>query len=158
MTSWNAGWRFPLYLRVWLAVIVAVGVITLAFGWLMRLSFEQQQPPPREVVVRNERDEVIGQGLVRPNRVRGQGFEFEVPMNDGRTITVQLPPRPRPPPGELGRLWPPRGSNGFFWMLGLVAIAVALGSYPVVRRLTQENPRQLLPRNLVPSPGTPGEG
>ena len=136
MTSWNAGWRFPLYLRVWLAVIVAVGVITLAFGWLMRLSFEQQQPPPREVVVRNERDEIIGQGLVRPNRVRGQGFEFEVPMNDGRTITVQLPPRPRPPPSELGRLWPPRGSNGFLWMLGIVAIAVALGSYPVVRRLT----------------------
>ena len=136
MTAWNAGWRFPLYLRIWMAVIVAVGLITLAFGWLMRLSWEQQQPPAREVVIRNERDEVIGQGLVRPNRVRGQGFEFEVPMNDGRTITVQLPPRPRPAPGERGRIWPPRGSDGFVWMLAIVAIAVALGSYPVVRRLT----------------------
>jgi signal transduction histidine kinase len=135
MTSWNARWRFPLYLRIWLAVIVAVGLLTVAFGWLMRQSWEQQQPPAREVVIRNENDQVIGQGMVRPNRVRGQGIEFDVPLNDGRTITVQLPPRPRPPAGE-GRFWPPRGQTGFFWMLGIVAIAVALGSYPVVRRLT----------------------
>ena len=25
MNSWNARWRFPLYLRIWIAVIVAVG-------------------------------------------------------------------------------------------------------------------------------------
>ena len=135
MTAWNAHWRFPLYLRVWLAVVVAVGLLTIAFGWLMRLSFEQQQQPSREVVIRNERDEVIGQSMVRPNRVRGQGWEFDVAMNDGRTITVQLPPRQRPP-GDAGRIWPPRGSNGFLWMLGIVAVAVAIGSYPVVRRLT----------------------
>lgn len=135
MTAWNAHWRFPLYLRVWLAVVVAVGLLTVAFGWLMRLSFEQQQQPAREVVIRNERDEVIGQSMVRPNRVRGQGWEFDVEMNDGRTITVQLPPRPRPA-GDAGRIWPPRGSNGFLWMLGIVAVAVAIGSYPVVRRLT----------------------
>src|SRR4051812_17908510 len=121
MTAWKARWRFPLYLRIWLAVIVAVGLLTVAFGWIMRQSFEQQQlqAPPREVVVRNERDEVIGQALVRPNRVRGQGFEFDVAMNDGRTITVQLPPRNRPA-SEAGRIWPPRGPSGFLWMLGIV--------------------------------------
>jgi len=32
MTAWNAGWRFPLYLRIWIAVVVAVGLITIAFG------------------------------------------------------------------------------------------------------------------------------
>jgi signal transduction histidine kinase len=100
----------------------------------MRQSWEQQQPPAREVVIRNERDDIIGQGTVRPSRVRGQGIEFDVPMNDGRTITVQLPPRQRP--NEMSRIWPPRGPTGFVWMLGIVAIAVALGSYPVVRRLT----------------------
>src|SRR3954470_12239980 len=135
MTAWNARWRFPLYLRIWLAVVVTVGLLTVAFGWLMRQSWEQQQPPAREVVIRNEHDEVIGQSMVRPNRVPGQGVEFDVTMNDGRTITVQLPPRPRPSAGD-GRIWPPRGPTGFFWMLGIVAIAVALGSYPVVRRLT----------------------
>jgi signal transduction histidine kinase len=137
MTSWNTRWRFPLYLRIWLAVIVAVGVLTVAFGWLMRQSWEQQQPPPREVVIRNERDDIIGQALVQPNRVRGQGVEFDVPLNDGRTITVQLPPRPRTGAGaEANRWWPPRGPTGFLWMLGIVALAVALGAYPVVRRLT----------------------
>jgi two-component system, OmpR family, sensor kinase len=135
MTAWNARWRFPLYLRIWLAVVVAVGVLTVAFGWLMRQSWEQQQPPAREVVIRNDRDEVVGQSMVRPNRVPGQGIEFDVRMNDGRTLTVQLPPRPRPSAGEA-RIWPPRGQMGFFWLLGIVAIAVALGSYPVVRRLT----------------------
>jgi len=137
MTSWNTRWRFPLYLRIWLAVIVAVGVLTVAFGWLMRRSWEQQQPAPREVVIRNDQDVVIGQALVRPNRVRGQGVEFDVPLNDGRTITVQLPPRPRAGMGaEANRWWPPRGPTGFLWMLGIVALAVALGAYPVVRRLT----------------------
>ena len=136
MTSWNARWRFPLYLRFWLAVIVTVGVLTVAFGWLMRQSWEQQQPPAREVVIRNEQDQIIGQGMVRPNRVRGQGIEFDVPLKDGRTITVQLPPRQRPQAGEPGRWWPPRGPTGFLWLLGIVAVAVALGAYPVVRRLT----------------------
>ena len=140
MTSWQGGWRFPLYLRIWLAVIVAVGLLTVAFGWLWRMNLEQQmqQQPAREVVVRNEAGEVIGQSRGRPTRVPGQGVEFAITMNDGRDIVVQMPPRPRPagdgPPG--GRPWLPRGSTGFLWMLGIVALAVAVGSYPIVRRLT----------------------
>jgi two-component system, OmpR family, sensor kinase len=133
MTSWNAHWRFPLYLRIWLAVIVAVGLLTIAFGWLWRMNTEQQ--PMRQVIIRNEADEIIGQSMVRPNRTPGQGVEFDVTMNDGRTVTVQLPPRPRPA-GEGGRPFLPRGPTGFLWMLGIVALAVALGSYPIVRRLT----------------------
>ncbi len=133
MTAWSAGWRFPLYLRIWIAVIVAVGLLTVAFGWLWRLNTEQQ--PMREIVVRNEKDDIIGQARVRPNRVPGQGVEFDVPMKDGSTITVQLPPRPRTA-GDNFRPWLPRSSQTFLWMLGIVAVAVALGSYPIVRRLT----------------------
>jgi signal transduction histidine kinase len=133
MTAWNAHWRFPLYLRIWLAVIVAVGLLTVAFGWLWRLNSEQV--PMREVIIRNEADEILGQSMVRPSRVPGQGVEFDVLMKDGRTITVQLPPRHRPR-GDSGRRWLPRGSTGFLWMLGIVALAVAVGSYPIVRRLT----------------------
>ena len=50
MTPWGAGWRFPLYLRIWIAVLLAVGLLTLAFGWLWRLNAEQQPAPalPRE--------------------------------------------------------------------------------------------------------------
>ncbi len=139
MTSWQGRWRFPRYLRIWIAVIVAVGAMTIAFGWLWRLNLEQQQQPPaREVVVRDEAGEIIGQSRVRPNRVPGQGVEFAIKMNDGRDIVVQIPPRPRPagdgPPGA--RPWAPRGPSGFLWMLGIVALAVAVGSYPIVRRLT----------------------
>jgi two-component system, OmpR family, sensor kinase len=133
MNPWNAGWRFPLYLRLWIAVVVAVGLLTITFGWLWRVNTEQQ--PAREVVIRNEKDEILGQSRVRPNRVPGQGIEFDVAMKDGSTLTVQLPPRPRPP-GDAWRPWLPRGSQGFFWMLGIVALAVAVGAYPIVRRLT----------------------
>lgn len=136
MTSWNAGWRFPLYLRIWLAVIVTVGLLTIAFGFLWRVN--TQQVPMREVIIRNDRDQVIGQSMVRPQFVPGFGVEFEVQLRDGRSLTVQLPRRPHQPgegpPG--GRPWLPRGPTGFLWLLGMVGLAVAVGSYPIVRRLT----------------------
>ena len=133
MTAWNAHWRFPLYLRIWIAVVITVGLLTIAFGYLWRLNTEQV--PMREVIIRNEADEIIGQSMVRPNRVPGQGVEFDVKMNDGRTLSVQLPPRPRGA-GDRGRPFLPRGPTGFLWMLGIVAVAVMIGSYPIVRRLT----------------------
>ena len=137
MTAWNAHWRFPLYLRIWLAVIVAVGALTVAFGWLWRINTEQA--PTREVIVRDHTGEVIGHSNVRPIRSPGQGLEFPVRMLDGREITVQLPPRQRAPgDGQTGsRPWLPRGPTGFLWLLGVVALAVMVGSYPIVRRLTQ---------------------
>jgi len=137
MTAWNAHWRFPLYLRIWLAVIATVALITIAFGWLWRLN--QEQMPMREVIVRDDKGQVIGQNHVRPVRVPGVGLEFPVRMNDGRELVIQLPPRPRAP-GEAPpgvRPWLPRGSAGFLWLLGIVALAVGVGSYPIVRRLTQ---------------------
>jgi signal transduction histidine kinase len=136
MTSWNARWRFPLYLRIWIAVVVTVGLLTIAFGYLWRLNAEQQ--PSREVIIRNEAGDVLGQSMVRPTRTPGQGFEFEVEMKDGSSVVVQIPPRQRQP-GEraTGRPWLPRTTSGYIWLLGMVALAVALGSYPIVRRLTQ---------------------
>jgi signal transduction histidine kinase len=133
MADWNARLRFPLYLRIWLAVVVTVGALTIVFGWLWRLNTEPV--PMREVIIRNDQDEILGQSMVRPNRVPGQGVEFDVTLKDGRVVTVQLPPRQRQR-GEVWRPWLPRGSTSFFWMLGLVGLAVAVGSYPVVRRLT----------------------
>ena len=130
-------WRplgVPLYLRIWLAVVVAVALLTVAFGWLWRVNADT--PPAREVLIRNEAGEVLGQSLARPVRAPGQGVEFEIEMKDGRTVFVQLPPRPRPPgDGPPGRPWA-RGSSGLLWMLGIVALAVAVGTYPIIRRLT----------------------
>jgi signal transduction histidine kinase len=49
-------------------------------------------------------------------------------MQDGQIIHIHLP---RPPQSN----W--RAPFGFFWTLGLVGIAVALATYPIVRRLTR---------------------
>lgn len=135
MTPWGAGWRFPLYLRLWLAVVVAVALLTIVFGWLWRQSVEQS--PEREVIIRSEDGDILGQTRVRPVRVPGQGIEFPVEMKDGSTVVVQLPPRPRRPgEGPPGRSWA-RGPTGLLWMLGIVALAVAVGTFPIMRRLTQ---------------------
>jgi two-component system, OmpR family, sensor kinase len=136
MTPWQSGFRFPLYLRIWLAVVGAMAVLAVAFGYLWRLQGEPQLPA-REVIIRNEAGDILGQVKTRPLRIPGQGLEFQVEMNDGKTIVVQLPPRPRAPgEGPPGRPWA-RGPEGLLWLLGLVALAVAIGTYPIIRRLTQ---------------------
>ncbi len=165
-----------LYVRIWLAVVLAVAVLTLLVGWAWRMTAEA---PLREVVVRNTMGEIIGNGQVRLGRgpegsawhasphahdapvaaqgpaardqesnhdegeevalhgKYGSGPEFTVRMNDGQTMHLHLP---RPPSGN----W--RAPFGFFWTLGLVAVAVALAIYPIVRRLTHR--LEALQRNV----------
>jgi signal transduction histidine kinase len=167
-----------LYVRIWLAVVLAVAVLTLLVGWAWRMTAE---PPLREVVVRNAAGEVIGNGQARlgrgpdgsswqprehehehaparaasdteagpapdtgseeehePTRSKyGNGPEFTVRMLDGQTMHLHLP---RPPNSN----W--RAPFGFFWTLGLVAVAVALAIYPIVRRLTHR--LEALQRNV----------
>ena len=131
----NLKLRFPLYLRIWLAVVAGVVVLTFAFGWLVRVTADQA--PPRDVIIRSDDGEVLGQARTRGIRSPGQGVEFQVAMRDGSSVVVQLPPRPRSP-GERppGRPWP-RGTSGLIWTLGIVALAVAIATYPIIRRLTQ---------------------
>ena len=44
-----------LYLRIWLAVVAGVAVLTLIVGWAWRVAAEYNTPPPtpREILVRN---------------------------------------------------------------------------------------------------------
>ena len=133
-----------LYLRIWLAVVGTVLVLTLVAGWLARMDAETEraQRPGREIVLRNEAGEVVGQAPAKPGRVPGQGPEFQVTTVDGRTLFIQLPRPPNRAPA-MGSDGPPGGRGpmrlpfSFAWMLGLVALAVALGSYPIIRRLTK---------------------
>ncbi|MHB1249336.1 MAG: sensor histidine kinase [Polaromonas sp.] len=122
-----------LYVRIWLAVVATVMVLTFLVGAAWRLTRESTVLPPREVLVHNSAGEVIGTAQTRPDRKPGDDLEFEVLTRDGQTLKLLLP-RPRRPPGSA---WsrPPFGF-GFGWMLGLVGLAVALGAYPVMRRLT----------------------
>ena len=131
-----------LYLRIWLAVVAAVAVLSLVAGWLARMDAEHEraQRPGREIVVRNQAGDIIGQDRVRPNRVPGQGPEFQIAMRDGSTLYIQLP-RPIRPLGAGGGGGAAPGAQrlpfSFAWLLGLVGLAVAVGTYPIVRRLTK---------------------
>ena len=143
-----------LYVRIWLAVVLAVAVLTLLVGWAWRMAAE---PPLREVVLRNQAGEVVGHG--RPRMMRrvpadpagpeaeredepepgrhwpgarsalGNGPQFVLRMEDGQTLHMHMP---RPPMSSWYRL-----PFGFFWTLGLVAVAVALATYPITRKLTR---------------------
>ncbi|APW45485.1 HAMP domain-containing sensor histidine kinase [Rhodoferax antarcticus] len=52
-----------LYVRIWLAVVLALAVLILLVGWIWRLAAE---PPPREVVVIDEAGQIVGRG--QPHR------------------------------------------------------------------------------------------
>lgn len=122
-----------LYVRIWLAVVLAVAVLILLVGWVWRLAAE---PPLRDVVVRNTAGQIIGHGRSRPPDTAvaepppgAHAPEFEVHLHDGQTMRMRLM---RAPPSFWSR--PP---FGFAWMLVWVGIAVALATYPIVRTLTR---------------------
>jgi len=122
-----------LYLRIWLAVVATVVVLTVMVGAAWRLSADPPLLPIREVQVRNAADVLIGTAQTKPNRQFGDDLEFDVVTQDGQTLNLLLP-RPKRPPGNPW-MRPPFGF-GFGWMIGLVGLAVALGAYPIMRRLT----------------------
>jgi len=123
-----------LYVRIWLAVVATVVVLTFAAAGVWHATREPREMPIREIRVHNKAGEVIGSAQTKPGRKPGSGLEFDVTTTDGQTFYMLLPRPVRPPDvGLLGR--PPFGF-GFGWMLGLVGLAVALGAYPIIRRLT----------------------
>jgi len=134
-----------LYLRIWLAVVAAVAVLTLVVGWLWQVALDNEREQNasragREIVLRNSAGDIVGQAPARAVRVPGEGLEFQVTMKDGQTLYVQLPranrPAGGPMPARRTQAWL-QSAPGFAWLLGLVALAVALGAYPIVRRLTK---------------------
>ena len=126
-----------LYVRIWLAVVAGVVILTLMANWIVREAAEAERerlaPVPRNVVVLDAQDRPIGSG--KALRVPGQGLEFDVTLADGKAITLRVAPRDRP--SGTGGFAPWRTPFGLGWMIALVGIAVALGVYPIVRRLTQ---------------------
>lgn len=157
--SLSRHWSRHLYLRIWLAVVGVVTVLMLVVGWAWRATVEHHAAPPapREWVVLNAQGDVLA-STTRAGP--GAPLVFEVPLPDGQTLPLQVQRSgersadrsrgaamhgmPGVGPGPDGRL-PPHlrkdmpwwaKPSGFFWLLGLIGLAVALGLYPVVRRLT----------------------
>jgi signal transduction histidine kinase len=143
-----------LYVRLWLAVVLSMATLTLMVGWAWRAT---REPPLREAVIRNAQGEVVGKGVLRfrPQGGDGEGPppdasadqppeaapafpvvalqhpgpEFLLTMQNGEVLHLHLPRQPR---NFFGR--PP---YGFFWTLALAALAVALATYPIIRKLTR---------------------
>ena len=164
VTSPTGSWRRlgqRLYVRIWVAVVLAVTLLTLLVGWAWRMAAE---PPLREVHVYNAQGQIIGSAnrlpvppppsaFTAPGSGAGEvigappppppsgppaslessapaGPEFLVTLNDGQVLHIHLPRGPSHSP--FGRR-----PYGFIWLLVLVGLAVALGTYPVLRRLTK---------------------
>ncbi len=122
-----------LYVRIWLAVVATVIVLIFLVGAAWHLSADAPQLPIREVLVHNAAGVVIGTAQTKPDRKLGEDIEFDLVTTDGQTLNLLLP-RPRRPPGNPWMRLP--FGFGFSWVIGLVGLAVALGAYPVMRRLT----------------------
>jgi signal transduction histidine kinase len=141
-----------------LAVVLGVAILMLLVGWAWSLSVEHvaHNGPQgvRELQVRNEQGELLA--MVPGQLQRGVGVNFELTLPDGQKLNLLLPRRPPMAgqgPGEgmgpggfsrpMGGMprdispWWARPPYGFVWMLLLVGLAVALGVYPIVRKLTQ---------------------
>ncbi len=123
-----------LYVRIWLAVVATVMVLIFMVGAAWRLSRDPPQLPIREVLVHNDAGDVIGTAQTKANRQRGDDLEFDIVTKDGQSLNILLP-RPKRPPGA--NPWDrPNFGLTFGWMLMVVGVAVALGAYPIMRRLT----------------------
>ena len=122
-----------LYVRIWLAVVATIVVLVFTVGAAWQLTRQPPQLPIRELIVENESGDVIGSARTLPGRQRGEELEFNVVTKDGQQLNISLP-RPKRPIGSTGP-WV-RPPFGFGWMLFIVGLAVALGTYPIVRRLT----------------------
>lgn len=137
-----------LYLRIWLAVVGSVAVLSLLVGWAWHEAEQarerdRQPPTPREVLVRNAAGDLIGIAEAEPRRMPGQGFEFVVRLEDGQQLHLQIAPRNRGlggPGGARRGDSPPmawlRPPYGFIWVLALAGLVVMVGVFPVARRLT----------------------
>lgn len=132
-----------LYLRIWLAVVAAVIVVTLVVGWLWQQALERDRAESearvmRTIVVLSAAGDVLGDAPARAERLPGEGWRFEVLMKSGEKlyVVVPRPNRSSPGPASLAPGWLLTPA-GFAWLLGMVAVAVALGAYPIVRRLTR---------------------
>ena len=142
-----------LYLRIWLAVVGGMAVLTLTVGWAWRIAEEQKAqnaqpfvPPSREMVLRDPDGNLVLRGLsTRQPGEPGEAMEFQIQADTGKVFIMQMAPRPPRPDsgrGERGgrnqsdtAFWT-RPPFGFLWLLGIVSLAVAVGVYPIIRRLT----------------------
>ena len=129
-----------LSLRIWLAVVAGMAVLTLAVGWAWRVAVEEgnmAQPAPhgRELLLRSADGQTVMRGYaVREPGPPGEGIDFRIETDNGEKFTLELGPKPPRedrrgeraderggerrravgPPGPPGG--PPGGADRAFWL------------------------------------------
>ncbi|MGE8396325.1 MAG: HAMP domain-containing sensor histidine kinase, partial [Comamonas sp.] len=137
-----------LYLRIWLAVVGGVAVLTLVVGWAWQQAeahnARNNASPTamaREMTISNADGQVLVQGPFE--RIRREDSEiprFAIQAADGQTYFLEMTPRvggsrhPSQVPAHDWAFWL-RPPFGFLWLLGLVGVVVAVGVFPIIRRL-----------------------
>lgn len=135
-----------LHLRIWLAVVSVVALLMLLVGWAWRVAAEYHlqtaTPVARNILLRDTKGVLIGHGTAQ--RVPGPTPTFQFQLDNGQSYRLEMTTSP-PPPDKTAAFWL-RPPLGFVWMLGVVGLAVALGAFPVVRRLLKR--LQVLQRSV----------
>lgn len=142
-----------LYLRIWLTVVGGMAVLVLVIGWAWQAAMQKTaednarppQPPARTVIIRNPDGTPLLQGeAVRQPGDPSERIEYQIEEESGRLYAMELSRRPerererehhRPPPEVSPWFFWLRPPFGFAWMLGMIGIVVAVGVFPIIRRL-----------------------
>jgi signal transduction histidine kinase len=161
---WSRHLYLRIWLAV--VLVVTLLMLVVGWAWRATVEHHAAPPAPREWVVTNAQGDVLAKttrvGLWAPLQFDltlpdGQALQLQVQRNtdrDDERGSERRGPEWQDRPGLPGanmmgpgpRHLPPHMRNempwwakpsGFFWLLGLIGLAVALGLYPVVRRLTQ---------------------
>ena len=146
------GARRRIFWRIWLLVLGVIVVMAAAMAWFWQsdLESERRMRPGREILVKDENGQVIGQARRHVTSSSDDGprsVVFEVRTNDGKTLVIELPRfrRPAPTPEVSGssglndRDPSPEPWLGIHWALitAMTLVLVTLAAYPLVRRLTR---------------------
>ena len=143
-----------LYLRIWLAVVGGVAVLTLVVGWAWQQAeahnARNNASPTamaREMTITNAAGQVLVQGPFERMRRDGNDIpRFAIQADDGKTYFLEMTQRGNGSGGGGGgrhasqapsqdwAFWL-RPPFGFLWLLGLVGVVVAVGVFPIIRRL-----------------------
>jgi signal transduction histidine kinase len=129
-------WRFPLWLKLWLACIATLVLFSLAAVgfirvWLVPKWQEQRQQMIAERMARGEMVPPFG----APGPFGGPRMRPGPPPEGGTDLRRTLPP---PPVGPLAPFAPRRLAPWWeaMWLV-VAALALGVGTYPIVRRLTR---------------------
>jgi len=153
-----------LYVRIWLAIVLTIAIFTIVAGWFARNHSENLREQMRDQIreqyrgansdleIKDNSGKVVGRakpparrspadldtalGGPPPLEAAPPKRVYAITLDNGQQLELVLPSRP--PPRFMRHDAPWYFSPwGFVWALGLMAIAVGLGAYPIVRRLTR---------------------